>query len=442
MRDGCLIPAEVEFNYHISFQIQRHTISSRIKNHENSRIKDKVFRTNSDIQEVLPFKEYKSTREIVQAFKMNQRYEHFGQDTRSAMWQTRSTSRKKLKISDRPRPHELNAKSNLIDLMKDCHNELTSRTNKAPTRGVVIRETPEIPVSKKKEKVDVTRGKGIELLSQVALNEDAQFKEVQRKNMRDFHKNHPSSSGAVKIIPSVTSKGTGIKPEVPDVTEEESSENNENKSDSKHKKDENDLDSKFNQEENEEDEDEEEVVKTPSNNSDDEDETKITDKAEGNEDEEMDYTTDIPTTEAELVCPTDVHVYHEVPSKQTPTLLTVPVLVITDSSLVFSTVISHSLQSFTPPPLLSTPTPPPTTEATNPLSTLHDFASVFQFNNRVTSMEQEVAELKKDPLHTQVMALVDEHLDAKLGATRDEFMNFLSASLTTRIAKQVKDQLP
>ncbi|GJX39796.1 retrovirus-related pol polyprotein from transposon TNT 1-94 [Tanacetum coccineum] len=86
------------------------------------------------------------------------------------------------------------------------------------------KETPEIPVSKKKEKVDVTRGKGIELLSQVALNGDAQFKEVQRKSMRDFHKNHPSSSGAVKIIPSVTSKGTGVKPEVPDVTEEESSE--------------------------------------------------------------------------------------------------------------------------------------------------------------------------------------------------------------------------
>ncbi|GJY04379.1 hypothetical protein Tco_0370319 [Tanacetum coccineum] len=57
-------------------------------------------------------------------------------------------------------------------------------------------------------------------------------------------------------------------------------------------------------------------------------------------------------------------------------------------------------------------------------------------------MEQEVVELKKDPLHTQVTALVDDHLDARLGATRDEFMNLLSASLTTRITKQVKNQLP
>ncbi|GJT36241.1 integrase, catalytic region, zinc finger, CCHC-type containing protein [Tanacetum coccineum] len=40
-------------------------------------------------------------------------------------------------------------------------------------RGVVIRETPEVPVSKKKENVDVARRKGIELLCDVALKEDA-----------------------------------------------------------------------------------------------------------------------------------------------------------------------------------------------------------------------------------------------------------------------------
>ncbi|GJV04473.1 retrovirus-related pol polyprotein from transposon TNT 1-94 [Tanacetum coccineum] len=49
----------------------------------------------------------------------------------------------------------------------------TNKYTKALARGVVIRETPEMPLSKKKEKVDVTRGKGIELLSQLALKEDA-----------------------------------------------------------------------------------------------------------------------------------------------------------------------------------------------------------------------------------------------------------------------------
>ncbi|GJZ32877.1 integrase, catalytic region, zinc finger, CCHC-type containing protein [Tanacetum coccineum] len=98
------------------------------------------------------------------------------------------------------------------------------KSTKALARGVVIRETPEMPLSKKKEKVDVTRGKGIELLSQVALKEDAQFEEIRRKSMRDFHKTHPSGSGAIKIMPSVTREGTGVKPVVPNVTEEESSE--------------------------------------------------------------------------------------------------------------------------------------------------------------------------------------------------------------------------
>nr|GEZ74248.1 hypothetical protein [Tanacetum cinerariifolium] len=52
------------------------------------------------------------------------------------------------------------------------------------------------------------------------------------------------------------------------------------------------------------------------------------------------------------------------------------------------------------------------------------------------ALEKDVAELKKDPLHTQVIALVDDHLDTRMGATRVEFMNFLLASLTDKITKQ------
>ncbi|GJW96566.1 hypothetical protein Tco_0178374 [Tanacetum coccineum] len=346
------------------------------------------------------------------------------------------------------------------------------KSTKAPARGVVIRETPEMSLSKKKEKVDITRGKEIELLSEVALAKDSQFEEVRRKSIRDFHKTHSSGSDTItktvlsaEIKPSVTNKGPSVKPGVPDVMEDESSEK---------------------AIEDDEDEVKDEFVKTSSNDSDDEDETKITNKVEGDEDEEMDYTTsqlyddvdirlnepvdtnkgfvqeegtdaamtkktevlitssshssdlaakflnfsDIPHTDAEIGSPMDVHVYIEVPSKQTPTLLTVHVLVITDSSPVYSTVIPQSLPSFTSPPQQSISTPPPTTEATNPPSTLPDFTLVFQFNNRVTALEKEVVELKKDPLHTQVTALVYDHLDARMGATTNEFINFLLASLT------------
>ncbi|GJR36763.1 hypothetical protein Tco_1212447 [Tanacetum coccineum] len=85
---------------------------------------------------------------------------------------------------------------------------------------------------RKKVKVDVAYGKGIELLSEVALSEKAQMKEVRKKSSRDFHKTHPSDSGMIaknppsveKIIPTITSEGTGDKLEVPDVTNDDSSE--------------------------------------------------------------------------------------------------------------------------------------------------------------------------------------------------------------------------
>ncbi|GJV06840.1 hypothetical protein Tco_1344496 [Tanacetum coccineum] len=275
------------------------------------------------------------------------------------------------------------------------------KSTKAPARGVVIRETPEMTLSKKKDKVDVTRGKGIELLSQVALTEDAQYEEVRRKSMRDFHKTHPSGSGTVtktalnaaKIKPSVTNEGTGVIPWVSDVTEEESSEkndsdddktqsDNEDESNSDHETDENESGSESDQEENEEDEDDEEevndeLVKTPSKDSNDEDETKITNKAEGDEDEEMDYTT------SQLYNDMDIRLNEPV-----------------DIDIGF-------IQE----------------EGTDAVMT-----NVQQGN--------ENPEILQDHLHTQVTALADDHLDARLGATRDEFMNHLSASITARITKQ------
>nr|GEW52541.1 hypothetical protein [Tanacetum cinerariifolium] len=132
------------------------------------------------------------------------------------------------------------------------------------------------------------------------------------------------------------------------------------------------------------------------------------DKFEGDEDRGMD---NIPTNDVEIVSPLDVHVHHEVPRIHTSTLLTVPVSVIPEASPACTT-IPQSSQTFTFLPLQTTPTPPPTIETTN------------------------------DPLHTQLTTLVDDHLDTRMGATRKEFMNFLSASLTDRIKKQVKNQLP
>ncbi|GJX78842.1 hypothetical protein Tco_0326991 [Tanacetum coccineum] len=108
------------------------------------------------------------------------------------------------------------------------------KSSTKPTIGIIIREPPVETKSKgkEKEKVDVAHGKGIELLSEVALTKKAQLKEVRKKSLRDFHKTHPSGFGTVakkppsveKITPTITSKGNGDKLGVPDVTEDDSTE--------------------------------------------------------------------------------------------------------------------------------------------------------------------------------------------------------------------------
>nr|GFA05619.1 hypothetical protein [Tanacetum cinerariifolium] len=250
--------------------------------------------------------------------------------------------------------------------------------------------------------------------------------EVLKKSMRDFYKTHPSGSGTItktspsvsKIKPSVTSEGIGVKLGVPDVAKKESSESRAKSWGN------NEDDSNNEQDSNGEDSDQEK-----------DNETKIIDKAEG--DEKMDYTT------SQLYDDVDIRLNEPVDTDKGFVEEEVPVSVISDSSPVFPTVIPQSLRSFTPPPKRSISTPPPTTKAINPPSTLLDFTSVFQFNNKVTALEKEVTELKKDdPLKTQVITLVDEHLDARLRANRDEFINYLLASITARITEQVKNQLP
>ncbi|GKA73541.1 hypothetical protein Tco_0779843 [Tanacetum coccineum] len=109
------------------------------------------------------------------------------------------------------------------------------KSTSKPATGIIIRE-PHVETKskgKEKEKVDVAHGKGIELLSEVALSEKAQMKEAKKKSLRDFHKTRPSGSCTVaekppsveKITPTITSEGTSNKPGVLDVTNDDSSEN-------------------------------------------------------------------------------------------------------------------------------------------------------------------------------------------------------------------------
>ncbi|GJV04874.1 hypothetical protein Tco_1338443 [Tanacetum coccineum] len=181
-----------------------------------------------------------------------------------------------------------------------------NKSSSALTVSVVKRDTLAVSLSKKKEKVTVEKRKGIDLLFEVALTEEAQYEEVQKKSLRDFHKTHPSGSGIVtKTTPrkdeddsnndhDSRSKGSD---QERDSGDDNTKSDSEKGSDSEHETDENESGSESDQQENEEDveDDEEEkdneLVKTPSNSTDDEDEINVEDKAEGDKDEGMDYTT-------------------------------------------------------------------------------------------------------------------------------------------------------
>ncbi|GJY60308.1 hypothetical protein Tco_0460965 [Tanacetum coccineum] len=317
-----------------------------------------------------------------------------------------------------------------------------------PAAGIVFRETPVKTKSTRKEKVDVSRGKGIDLLSEVALTEKAQLKEVRKKSLRDFHKTHHSGSGTVaKKPPSSESKSWGndeddnnSEQEASDEASEQENESEEQESDSE-QDEESDDDNQEEEEVDQENESEDDEIESDEDKGmddttdqfdDDVDarfeeptqtgkevvqsegvDVEMNEAQQGNEnlettqeqvvdDAHVTITTvtkktevpvtsssrssdlaskflnfsDIPQTDAEIVSPQDVHVHHEVPRTQAPTLLTIPVSVITESSPVY-TNIPQSSQTFTPPQILTTPAPSPTIETTNPLSTLPDFESVF-----------------------------------------------------------------
>ncbi|GJQ92336.1 hypothetical protein Tco_0003475 [Tanacetum coccineum] len=310
------------------------------------------------------------------------------------------------------------------------------KSSTKPAAGVVIREAhvETKSKSKEKEKVDITHGKGIELLSKVALTEEAQMKEENESAEQESDSKQ-----------EVESEDDDQEEEefVHTPTDDKDDDNLESKSDDVIKSDEekgmDDTTYQFNDNVDarlkEPTQTDKEVIQGEGVDAEMNDTQQGNEKLETTQEQVVEDAhvtistvtkkTQVPITsssrssdlaskflkfsyiphaDVEIVSPLDVHVHHEVLRNQAPTLLTIPVSVITESSPVY-TNIPQSSQTFTPSPILTTPNPPPTIETTNPVSTLPDFASVFRFNNRITALEKEVP-------------------------------------ITTRIKEQVKDQLP
>ncbi|GJS00999.1 hypothetical protein Tco_0317507 [Tanacetum coccineum] len=115
-------------------------------------------------------------------------------------------------------------------------------SSKKPSRkksvGVVIKDTLGVSVSKKKAPTNVDRGKGMDLLFDVALLEVAQLKKVLKKSKQDTHMLHANGSddgvGSQPKVPDElqykttgTNEGTSTIPRVLDVPKDQSESENE-----------------------------------------------------------------------------------------------------------------------------------------------------------------------------------------------------------------------
>ncbi|GJW02879.1 hypothetical protein Tco_1561735 [Tanacetum coccineum] len=320
-----------------------------------------------------------------------------------------------------------------------------------PAAGVVIREASMETKSKK-----------------------AHMKEVRMKSLRDFHKTHPSGSGVLDVTEDDSIESKGIMKKTTTMNK-----NQVIKSVQENESEEQESDSDKEEEFEDDDEKEEEFVHTPTDDKDDDNlESESDDVIKSDEEKEMDDTTyqfdndvdarlkeptqtdkevvqregadaemndaqqgnkNLETTQEQVV--EDAHVTISTVTKKTE----VPVT----SSSCSSDLASKFLKILDIPhadaeivSLLDSPKNSGTHSSYNTDFCYHGIITFFRFNDRITALEKEVDELKKDPLHTQVTTLVDEHLDTRLGETIEEFVKFLSESLTTRIKEQVKDQLP
>nr|GEV96848.1 reverse transcriptase domain-containing protein [Tanacetum cinerariifolium] len=260
------------------------------------------------------------------------------------------------------------------------------------TTCIVIRDPPVETQSKRKEKLDAVRGKGVDLLSKVALNEEAQMKEVRKKSLRDFHKSHPSGSGFVDEKPPSVEKIT------PHVNNDEQGSDKENDSKEHESHSEQDTDGSESDFKSDQQDDDDEV-KDDDEDNDNDDKSKDDEDRGIDSDDVQDKKADVRMTDAQ---------------QEKENLEIIQEQVVEDTHVIITKKTEVHVTSF----------------------------SLFRFNDRVIALERDVAELKNDPLHTQVTALVDDHLDTRMGAIREEFINLLLASLTNRITKQVRNQLP
>ncbi|GKD05099.1 hypothetical protein Tco_1180073 [Tanacetum coccineum] len=104
----------------------------------------------------------------------------------------------------------------------------------------------------------------------------------------------------------------------------------------------------------------------------------------------------VPPVVDEVASMMNVRIHQEESSTQPPYLFTVPKTAIPETSSSHTTTVPLTISMITPLPQLTTPSPAPTTISTTTLIlALPDFSSLFRFDQRVSTLEQELSQLKQ-----------------------------------------------
>nr|GEW37587.1 hypothetical protein [Tanacetum cinerariifolium] len=311
------------------------------------------------------------------------------------------------------------------------------KSTTAPTIGVAIRDTPGVSAPKKKAHAKADRSKGIEILSDIALSKASQLKEAIKRSKKDYHISQASGSG----------NGTDFESGVPNELQRKTSGSDEGAND--HDDDSNDESKGDDDKADSDDNGNSDADDNERTDSDDDDENpsftlKDHDKEnmmKSNVSQEKSYeqvvkdahvtlTSSQKTAVDEVASMMNVKNRQEESSTQAPFLFTMPKTAIPDTSTVHATIV---------PPIISMITPFATTNNTisctnnrsnyNLNSCISGFFLLFGFDQRVSTLETELCQLKQadhsaqllESVKSQLPTMVDDLLSTRIGyATRTD----------------------
>ncbi|GJR01637.1 hypothetical protein Tco_0524621 [Tanacetum coccineum] len=342
------------------------------------------------------------------------------------------------------------------------------------TKGFRLKSSAKVAkTDKKKQPATIPKTKGLAVLSEVALTEAEQIKMATKKSKKDFHMSHPSGSGdGVDIQSKVpdeqqqkvtnTNEGAGVRPEVPDVPKDDSESEEESwtfSQDDDDAEEETDMNDDNDQEEEDEKADDEEVFSDQ--NTKDAHVTLTTEplvvqqqSSSVSSDLVLKFINPSPDISIDSILNQNI---------QSHTLVNLPVSVAAETPSSDTTIPQQPIPNTLP--LQQTPSSTITT--TNPTTTLPkipNFASVFQFDQRVSALETELSELKQTNQFVEVVSsisgIVDNYLASKMKevvdvvvqlqsnklreeaqAENQEFLNQVDSSMKAIIKEQVKAQV-